>query len=183
MAGTDKLMQMVDGAPLLRRTAQTAMQAGPVIVALPPAPHPRHDAVKGLNVLVVGIPDADEGMNASLRGALAHVPPNADAVMVLLADLPEITESDLLQVTTSVQKHPECLIWRGATATGKPGHPVVFDRSLFEELSHLTGDEGAQSVVRAFKDAVHLQQLPGENALLDLDTPEDWARWRAKKSK
>ncbi|WP_170412517.1 nucleotidyltransferase family protein [Ruegeria atlantica] len=182
MAGADKLMQSVDGLPLLRRSAQTALQVGPVIVALPPAPHPRHDALKGLSVVAVGIPDADEGMNASLRGALAHVPAGSKAVMVLLADLPEITADDLRKVTESVHDYPDCLIWRGASSAGKPGHPVVFARPLFGELSQLAGDEGAQSVVKAHKDAVHLQLLPNQNALLDLDTPEDWARWRSQKS-
>ncbi len=182
MAGTDKLMQSVDGVPLIRRSAQTALQVGPVIVALPPAPHPRQDALKGMDVVAVEIPDADEGMNASLRGALAPVPADAEAVMVLLADLPEITVGDLKQVAESIQEYPNCLIWRGATATGKPGHPVVFARSLFRELRQLTGDEGAQSVVQAHKNAVHIQPLPGQNALLDLDTPEDWARWRVGKA-
>ena len=95
--------------------------------------------------------------------------------MILLADLPDITADDLNTVLDSVQAHPDMLIWRGATEAGKPGHPVVFDRSLFKRLSCLTGDEGAQSVVRACSDKVHLQPLPGQNALLDLDTPADWA--------
>jgi CTP:molybdopterin cytidylyltransferase MocA len=98
--------------------------------------------------------------------------------MVLLADLPEITAQDLTAVLSAVIDHPDHLIWRGATALGKPGHPVVFDQSLFSELSTLSGDEGAQSVVRSHLDQVFLRPLPGEHALLDLDTPEDWARWR-----
>ncbi|MDX1742405.1 MAG: nucleotidyltransferase family protein [Ruegeria sp.] len=181
MGGQDKLLQIVDGQPLLRRTAMIAMDAAPVIVALPPAPHPRHDVLDGLDLRRVDIADASEGMNASLRGALAQVPPDAQAVMVLLADLPEITTDDLNAVLTSVRTHPKKLIWRGATASGKPGHPVVFDRSLFDQLGRLTGDNGAQSIVRAHAEKLHLQTLPRQNALLDLDTPEDWAAWRAKR--
>jgi len=181
MGGKDKLMQPVDGQPLLRRSALIAHSAAPVIVALPPSPHPRHDVLEGLDVLKIGIPDASEGMNASLRGAMAHLPTNASAVMILLADLPEITADDLENVLNSVQAHPDKLIWRGATAAGKPGHPVVFDRSLFDRLSQLSGDAGAQSVVRAFSDKVHLHPLPGQNALMDLDTPEDWAKWRTNR--
>ncbi|CUJ93040.1 molybdopterin-guanine dinucleotide biosynthesis protein A [Ruegeria denitrificans] len=182
MGGQDKLLQIVDGQPLLRRAALIACQAAPVIVALPPAPHPRFKALEGLSLLRVEIPDANEGMNASLRGALAHVPPDAGAVMILLADLPDITTADLSDVLSAVQSHPDKLIWRGATASGKAGHPVAFDRSLFNQLSHLTGDKGAQSVVRAHADKVHLHALPGQNALLDLDTPADWTAWRAKRS-
>ncbi|WP_170331298.1 nucleotidyltransferase family protein [Ruegeria arenilitoris] len=181
MGQQDKLMQIIDGEPLLRRAARTAQRAAPVIVALPSAPHPRHDALESLGVVKVEIPDADEGMNASLRGALSHVSTDAPAAMVLLADLPDITSEDLIAVLASVKAHPDNLIWRGSTANGKPGHPVVFDQSLFQHLRKLTGDAGAQSVVRAHAGNVHLHALPGQNALLDLDTPEDWAAWRAKR--
>ncbi|WP_170464092.1 nucleotidyltransferase family protein [Ruegeria arenilitoris] len=182
MAGSDKLLQSVDGMPLLRRSAQTALQAGPVIVALPNAPHPRDAALKGLDVVTARIANAEEGMNASLRGALRHLPSNARAVMVLLADLPEITADDLKRVLAAVDDHPDNLIWRGATETGKPGHPVIFARQLFGVLNRLTGDAGAQSVVRSHQDKVFIQPLPDQNALLDLDTPDDWARWRADRS-
>ncbi len=181
MGGKDKLLQVVDGVPLLRRAAMIALRAAPVIVALPPAPHARHDVLDGLDLQRIDVRDAHEGMNASLRGALAHVSAESHAAMVLLADLPEITSEDLAAVLGSVQSHPDKLIWRGATADGKPGHPVVFDRRLFDHLRQLSGDEGAQSVVRANADKVHLRSLPGQNALLDLDTPQDWAKWHAKR--
>ncbi len=181
MRGADKLLQAVDGIPLLRRSAMTALEVGPVIVALPPRPHARYDALGGLDVQKVPIADAAEGMNASLRGALAQVHDAAPAVMVLLADLPELTANDLRAVKTARRANPDHLIWRGATSAGKPGHPVIFDRQLFPELRKLTGDQGAQSVIRAHKDKAHLTRLPDDNALLDLDTPEAWADWRRKR--
>lgn len=177
MGGADKLMQKIDGIPLLRRSAITALTAGPVIIALPPKPHPRYGALSGLDAQIVPIPDAMEGMNASLRGALAHVGPKAPAAMVMLADLPDLSPADLAAVLAARQDNPDFLIWRGATRAGKPGHPVLFDRSLFSALSQLTGDAGAQSVVRAHIDRVRTIPLPGQNALADLDTSEDWAKW------
>ncbi|WP_367647515.1 nucleotidyltransferase family protein [Ruegeria arenilitoris] len=180
MGGVDKLMQIVDGQPLIRRSAETARAVGPVIVALPPAPHPRHTALSGMDLEVVSVPDADEGMNASLRRAVAQVPVSARAAMILLADLPELTSDDLRAVLRSVTEHPDKLIWRGASSDGVPGHPVIFDRSLFADLAHLTGDGGAQTIVLAHLDQVHLQPLPGQNAILDLDTPQAWAEWRKK---
>ncbi|KIC42499.1 4-diphosphocytidyl-2C-methyl-D-erythritol synthase [Ruegeria sp. ANG-R] len=183
MGGTDKLMQPVDGMPLLRRMAQRALAVGPVIVALPPAPHPRYGALEGLEVQPVEIPDAREGMNASLRGAMASVPASAPAAMILLSDLPDLTSDDLRSVLGAVKTYPDNLVWRGATDNGTPGHPVVFDQSLFAELSELTGDSGAQSIVRHCVGKVHLHRLPARNALLDLDTPADWAAWKANRSR
>lgn len=181
MRGRDKLMEPVQGAPLLRVMAQRACAAGlgPVIVALPPAPHPRYDALAGLPVTPVAVPDAAEGLSASLRRALAAVPEGARAAMVLLADLPDLSEDDIRTVAQATDQTPETLIWRGATSGGKPGHPVIFARPLFPELAALSGDSGAQAVIRHHADRVVLVPLPGRHALNDLDTPEDWAAWRA----
>ncbi|NOE33080.1 MULTISPECIES: NTP transferase domain-containing protein [unclassified Ruegeria] len=182
MGGVDKLMQPIDDTPLLKRSARTARAVGPVLVALPPKPHPRYEALKGLDVLPVPVAEAAEGMNASLRAAMRHVPPGAEAVMVLLADLPNLTQLDLRAVLQARDAHPENLIWRGATANGKPGHPVVFDQSLFDQLSGLRGDEGAQKVVQAHAQKVYLHRLPDRNALLDLDTPQDWDAWKKNRA-
>ena len=55
MRGRDKLLEMVDGQPLLRRQAAMALAVtdAPVLVALPAAPHPRYDAIEGLAVTPV----------------------------------------------------------------------------------------------------------------------------------
>ncbi len=180
MGGADKLMRPIEGEPLLRRTARRALGAGPVYVALPPEPHPRYAALSGLDVCIIPVPDAAEGMNASLRRSVAALPPSAPAAMILLADLPDITRDDLNKVMQVVDLKYDNLIWRGATETGKPGHPVVFSRALFPELLALTGDAGAQSVARAHADQTICVPLPGHNALRDLDTEQDWSDWLAR---
>ncbi|MEY8838401.1 NTP transferase domain-containing protein [Cribrihabitans sp. XS_ASV171] len=182
MGGADKLLQDIDGVPLLRRAALIALGAGPVRVAVPPLPHPRYAALAGLEVGIVPVPDADEGMNASLRRAIADLPRDTQAAMVLLADLPDLTTEDLTTVMHAVDPGSATRIWRGATEEGAPGHPVVFHSALFPELLALEGDSGAQSVVTRNADAMQLINLPGQRARLDLDTPEAWANWRNTQS-
>lgn len=183
MGGVDKLMQTIDGEPLLRRTANRARAVGPVWVALPPAPHPRNDALDGMDVTIVEIPDADEGMNASLRRSLDNLPDSAAGAMILLADLPDLTVEDLETVVSGVDFSTKNLVWRGMTQDGKPGHPVVFARALFPELLALTGDTGAQSVIQSHRDKLSLIPLPGQRARTDLDTPEAWKTWREKQKR
>lgn len=183
MRGADKLMQPIENEPLLRRSVCIALQSGigPVHVALPPEPHPRYTALLGLNVTTTPIPDADEGMNASLRRGVAAISDHSSAIMILLADLPDLTAHDLRMVAEAVDLEPEFSIWRGATETGKPGHPVVFGSELFADLAKLTGDSGAQSVVQHHQSNTHLVPLAGEHARTDLDTPEAWAEWMARR--
>ncbi|WP_282060947.1 nucleotidyltransferase family protein [Roseobacter litoralis] len=181
MRGRDKLLEDIDGVPLLRRQAARAVDAtlGPVIVTLPPKPNPRWEVLAGLNVTRIAVPDAALGMSVSLRRGLEQVSENADAVMVLLADLPELTTDDLITVLGRVTSASDALIWRGTTSHGAPGHPIVFSRSLFAELASITGDTGGATVVARHLNQTAFIRLPGIRARLDLDTPEDWAAWRA----
>ncbi|WP_299614393.1 nucleotidyltransferase family protein [uncultured Tateyamaria sp.] len=179
MRGRDKLLERVDGEPLLARQIAMAQSIShDVRVALPPAPHPRHAIAAKSGARCVIVPDADEGMGASLRtifGTLRTEP----CAMLLLADLPDISADDLRAVQNAVQDVPDALIWRGATANGQGGHPIVFHHSLFPAISKLSGDDGGRGVVQSAGTRVHLVPLQGNRARLDLDTPEDWAAWRA----
>ena len=178
MRGADKLLETVEGEPLLRRLVRIGAAVGPVHAALPPPPHPRHAALDGLAVHKVAVPDAAEGMNASLRRAIAALPERTQAVMLVLGDLPDLTADDLKKVADAVDLNSENLIWRGMTENGKPGHPVVFRRQVFAQILAMTGDGGAWPVVAANRERTVLVALPGDRARTDLDTPEEWQAWR-----
>lgn len=179
MQGRDKLMEEVGGVPLLRRQVQRALKTGaPVLVTLPPPPHPRYGTLEGLDIAAVPVPDAAMGMNESLRTGLEALPTEASAVMVMLADMPDVTTQDITTVLHAVDLKSGNLIWRATTQSGDAGHPIVFHADLLPELSALHGDQGGSAVVRAHADKTLPVPLPGTHARTDLDTPEDWAAWR-----
>jgi molybdenum cofactor cytidylyltransferase len=183
MRGRDKLMEVVDGVPLLRRQAMMALSVSDdVRIALPRRPHPRYDALDGLKVTPVEVADAEDGMSASLRTLFGTLTTAMEHAMLLLADLPDLAADDLRQVAASVNDAPDALIWRGATAKLEGGHPMIFHKSLFSRFSALEGDTGGQDVVAAAGTRVHLVPLRDRRARLDLDTPEDWSAWRATRS-
>ena len=183
MKGRDKLLEEVDGLPLLQRQARIAIGAtsGQILIALPIRPHPRYDVLDGMRVKTVPVPDATEGMNASLRAAFAALPRRTPCAMVLLADLPDLQINDLKKVAQNVDLKSETLIWRGATAKGEAGHPIIFKSDLFPKIAELKGDGGGREVVAAAGEKVTLVPLEGTRARCDLDTPEAWEAWRAKR--
>jgi CTP:molybdopterin cytidylyltransferase MocA len=185
MRGRDKLLEPVDGQPLLRRQAERARAAtqGAVFVTLPPKPHPRHEALQECGIETIEVADAVRGMSASLKAGIAALPEDAEAVMILLADMPDLETGDLLAVCRQVDDDKETLIWRGATERGAPGHPIVFRRALFDALLHLDGDSGGAEVVARNAARARLVPLPGERARNDLDTPEAWEAWHAARQR
>lgn len=179
MRGTDKLLQEVGGQPLLRRQVQMAQGAGgPVYVALPPDAPARVAAIDGLGAEALIIKAASEGLSASLRGAVAMLP-RCPAFLVLLGDLVALESEDLQAVIGARSSAPDNLIWRGATAEGAPGHPILFDSALRPAFAALSGDDGGAKITKTNADKTHLVPLPGQRARFDLDTPEAWAAWRA----
>jgi molybdenum cofactor cytidylyltransferase len=180
MRGRDKLAEPVDGIPLLRAQAQKALTVSPlVLVALPAPDHPRANLLDGLPVTLLTVPESGEGMGGTLRGAVARLPA-CPAFLLLLADLPELTAADLALVCAARQSHPDHVIWRGTTASGAPGHPILFDATLIPRFTALQGDRGGESLVNPLREQTCLIPLSNDRARRDLDTPEDWAAWRAE---
>ncbi|KZY47747.1 hypothetical protein A3731_00895 [Roseovarius sp. HI0049] len=183
MRGRDKLLEPVGGQPLLRRQARMALDLRcPVLVTLTeerPARRALLDGLDGVSLTVVE--DAGEGISASIRaGAEWALAQGAHGLMILLADLPDLTLDDLKKMVQAHEKAPETVI-RATDATGKPGHPVILPARLFGTLQGLRGDDGAKPVLRS--EAITRIALPGRHATTDLDTPEDWAAWRDRQEK
>ena len=180
MRGADKLLEQVAGQPLLRLQAERALATGqPVFIALPHADHPRAAALSDMDVTPLVVPDAAEGMSATLRGAVPQLP-DAPAFMLLLGDLIDIGADDLMMMLQTHRDQPDNLVWRGATEDGKPGHPILFDASLRPQFATLSGDDGARAIVAPLTARTCLVPLKGNRARRDLDTPEDWANWRRR---
>ncbi len=181
MRGRDKLLEPVGEGTLLAHAAKAALEsnANAVLVALPPQADARRARLAGLAVRPIEAPDFGEGMGGSLRNAMAHIGPEVEAVIVALADMPEVTPAHynaLIKAYNPLQSHEIC---RAKTADGTPGHPVLFGRRFFEALGDSTGDSGGKAVVRSSADYVVNIPTKGQGATLDLDTPEAWDAWKA----
>ena len=180
MRGTDKMLEIVDGQPLIRRQAIVALATGlPVWLALPPDRPLRRLALQNLGVTMVEVKDAARGLSFSVSAGNAAVPADM-SVILWLADLPEITADDFGLIARAAQSAPDAII-RSTTEAGKPGHPVLFPPNLRGKLAGLIGDNGARDVLLAYAHATVFVPLPANRALTDLDTPEDWAAWRTTK--
>lgn len=182
MRGRDKLIEQVDGLPLLRRQVDIARHVdAQVFVTLPLEDTARAQSLADLadaNLILRRLANASEGISASLRAGAAFCMENGDdGLMILLPDLPDLTLDDLLLMTRSFSEGPTRPV-RATDCAGAPGHPVILPRHVLPQLATLRGDDGARDILRAHPP--RLCALPGYHATLDLDTPEAWAAWRAR---
>ncbi len=179
--GRDKLLLPVEGRPMLRHVALTALQAArgrglPVIVTLPAGQPARRAAIADLDCALVEVEDAGEGMGASLRAGLAALPEGAGAVLVLLADMPAITAADLARMIKAHAREPGRIL-RAAGSAGEPGNPVLIPLSFLADFP-LSGDRGARDLLARHAASLRLVPVEGDHALRDIDTAADWADWQ-----
>jgi xanthine dehydrogenase accessory factor len=175
--GPNKLLLELDGETLLRRAARRALGAGldPVVAVLGHEVDSVRRALEGLGCLLVVNPEPERGLNSSLSVGVAAVPADAEAVVVLLADMPLVDEGMIRAV---VERH---------AASGAPlvlarygevtAPPALYARRLLPELQGGEGEGRGREVLRRYRAEASFVDLP-PSSLLDLDVPADLGRAR-----
>lgn len=121
--------------------------------------------------------DWEQGMGGSLRAGLRHcllLPPQVQALVVMLVDLPGVT-SDVIahlvgQVYQSATETPLAQMLVQASFEGVIGHPVLLGRAHWRAIANgLGGDSGAKDYLAEHgAQLVELGQLADGS---DKDTP------------
>lgn len=182
--GHPKQLVTLDGRPLVARAAAAALGAGaePVVVVLGAHADAVRAALGGLAVHPVAHPGWAGGLGSSLGcgvAALAERAPAADAVLVTLADQPLVTADDLRRLCdawASAADRDAAIV--AAAYADTVGVPAVFGRAHLAALRDLPQGAGAGGLLRAAGDRVVRVPVPG--AAVDVDTPADLARLRAR---
>ncbi len=178
MRGVDKLMRKVGGMPLLRHCVEVALGSDidHCIVVLKKGADDHRDALQGLRIKIIEVDDAGLGMSASLRVGILAVDTSPKAILIGLADMPDLTPTHFNQVIAAHNPNKNRYIVCPTNPNGKRGHPVLFDAKFSENLANLQGDAGAKDIVKNVPEWVH--EIPMDVAVsLDLDTPEAWETW------
>lgn len=171
--GVNKLLAEVGGRPVIRRVAEAALasRARPVIVVTGHERARVEAALAGLDVIFVHNPDHATGMASSLRAGIAAVPETVAGALVVLGDMPLLAPGLLDRLMDAHAPTAGRLI-AAPVEGGQRGHPVLWSRRFFGELSALEGDVGARAILAANAELVaEVPVTAEEGAFLDVDTP------------
>jgi molybdenum cofactor cytidylyltransferase len=125
-------------------------------------------------ISVIDNPDYAMGQLSSIKAGLRAVSAQADAAIVHLVDHPTVLPETFVRLAAEYQLSGKPILV--ARCRGHRGHPVLFDRSVFDELQQAPIDVGARAVVKANTDRVIYVDVDDPGVLLDLDTPADLAQ-------
>jgi len=170
-----KLLAEYGGRPLVRCAVEAALasKASKTIVVTGHAHGEIEQALAGLPVTFAYNQGFASGIASSLREGLAHVADSAGA-LILLADMPGVTNAILDQLIAAFERAPGC-----AAVTpvfkGRRGNPVLLGSRLFASVARLTGDDGARRLLRSVDGVIEID-VDDESVLADIDTQQDLER-------
>jgi molybdenum cofactor cytidylyltransferase len=170
--GRNKLFLSLQGKSVLRRAVDTALTAGldPVLVVLGHEAEKARAELTGLGCTTVLNPDYAQGINTSLRTGIAAVPDRAHAALVMLADMPFVSQSMLETLLERYRASTSPLVVSSYAGVDAP--PMLYDRTLFAELLALDGEGCGKKVVKRHRGQSVEVAWPA-SALKDLDVPAD----------
>jgi len=177
--GRSKALLDFRGVPFVVRILEAleALDIKPRLVVLgPDAPRIRpslatHDCV------IVEQPDLEGGEIASLRAALAALDPiRPSAVLAWPVDLPHVRVATIERMLERYRLAPAPAVV--PSFAERRGHPVLWDRALFQELSGspVATRHGARAVLLAHEAELAMVPVDDPAVIDDLNTPEDYER-------
>jgi CTP:molybdopterin cytidylyltransferase MocA/NifU-like protein involved in Fe-S cluster formation len=171
--GAQKLLAPYGDSTVLRTVIETLRRCAVdhVVVVTGADGEAMRSSLAGLPVSWVVNRQAEQGMSSSIAAGMADLAPNVGAALVVLGDQPTLSAQVVDRLVHS---------WRNGNGPivapryhGLRGNPVLFDRSVFEELHGLEGDRGARDLIAADPDRVMHVDV-AEPPPLDLDTLSDY---------
>ena len=171
--GRNKLLLELDGETLVRRAVRAAGEAAldEVVVVLGHEEARVRAALAGLPCAFVSNPEHERGAGTSLRAGVRHVHDTADAVVIVLADMPFVTGAMIATVARRYRDTGAPLVVSRYGDVQAP--PTLYDRSLFGEVLAIPDDRGAKQVARDHAGAAVVVTWP-EDASRDVDAPSDY---------
>ncbi|QQS12921.1 MAG: molybdopterin-binding/glycosyltransferase family 2 protein [Rhodospirillales bacterium] len=190
MGGPNKLLADIDGRPMVARMVEAALrsQAVSVTVVLGHMAPEVRAAVASLGAVAADVrfvenPDFAQGLSTSLKVGVASLGADIDGALMCLGDMPAVSSAQLDRLVAAfnpVEGRAICV----PTVGGKRGNPVLWDKRFFVEMGAIAGDTGARHLIGEHADLVCEVEMSGpgmdDGVLIDLDTPEALAAFRAR---
>ena len=173
MGRRNKLLEPVDGEPMVRHAVRAAVAAAggrPVVVVTGHERAAVEESLVGFDVAFAHNSDYGAGLSTSLARGVAALPGGVEGAIVCLADMPGVRAEHLERLRSAFDPGAGSAICV-ATRRGKRGNPVLFASRFFAEMCDVEGDVGARHLIGAYAELVREVEMPDDGVLLDIDSP------------
>ena len=173
--GKPKALLDWSGVPLVVAQISSLVEGGVDRVIVVTGAH--HDEIadavpKGPHTAIVNNRRWTEGKTTSIKAGLSRLSDGCATIVLLAVDQPRPS----WVVERALNSHHES--GRPVTSPrydGHGGHPLLFDASLFDELSNISEErEGVREVMKRHEEIMNRVYFENPVIRLDLNTPDDY---------
>jgi len=170
--GRNKLLLDLGGQTVVRRAVRAAIDAGVdrVVVVLGHEADLVRPQLDGMTCEVVVNPDHAHGVGTSLHAGIRHAS-GADAVVVLLADMPFVSADMIRGVVERFRATGARLVLSLYGDVQAP--PTLYARALFAEVLAEPDERCGKRIAKRYASEAEVAQWPA-TALRDIDVAADY---------
>lgn len=176
--GRNKLLEKIGNSTMIENVVKSAIssKADEVIVVLGHEAEKIKKALKNFKCKFVFNKDYKKGQSFSVKAGVKSVMSYAEAVMILPGDVALITPNSINMVIEEYKRSRGLIVV--ASHKGRPGHPILFDCSLFNEILRIDEETmGLRAIVNRYKESIIKVEVNSDEVLIDIDTQEDFKRY------
>lgn len=181
----DRLARFTSAPLVMGASSQVTAELLVVLGAHQTLLRPQLDALGALKLTLLDNPNWQTGLASSLRVAADFAKAQQfDGMLLTLADQVALTFEDyrqLIETWQTSQQSVAALYKHEAGKLDELGAPAIFNASILDLLTDLTGDRGAKSILKQLANVGELVAVPLPHAAIDIDTKADLASWLALK--
>jgi molybdenum cofactor cytidylyltransferase len=173
--GQPKQLVEFEGQTLIERITHTALSVSEEVLVVLGANidliKPKLESFSN-RINIIENMNWQDGMGTSISLGVENLTPKSDAILILLADQPFISQVLLQKMmqTFAEKKYPIVACDYGEQL----GVPILFDKSFFSKLKNLKGEQGAKLFLKDYANKITF--IDFKEGLFDIDTPEDLLR-------
>ncbi len=162
--GANKLLALMDGKPLIRRTLEAVPHGLETVVVTQYEEVMSIAKEYGFHTITNSHPEW--GISHTISLGTEHLR-HCDGILYMVSDQPMLQQSSVEQILSLWRTHPNSIV--GASHKGVRGNPNLFPKDLFPALLSLQGDQGGNRIIRANENRLLLVEIH-KNELADVDT-------------
>lgn len=169
--GSQKLLALINGEPLLDWTLWSLIDAGVtkvVVVTGPGDPLRTARRLGDPQVKVVVNPDPSRGMFSSIQEGLATV--TGDPILVMPADMPFVSSGTVAELMTACRERQRVVV---PVFNEKRGHPIVFPAALRAAVVNARPESTLKDALGASLNMRFEMAVGDAGVLRDVDVPAD----------
>jgi molybdenum cofactor cytidylyltransferase len=119
---------------------------------------------------------ASGGMLSSIQCGLRALMRQTQGALIGLGDQPQVREGSVRMVCEAFKETKSNIVVPSYQM--KRGHPWLVARPLWEELLKIKSPRSPRDFLNKHRHEIHYVNVDDPNILADLDTPEDYKKWR-----